>query len=289
MNCPLVMKMCSQCGEILHVSKYHKDKRKKYGVQNKCRVCVKEYNKAYQKKCKQQNKINITEKKCFCCGRTLSIDNFYKNSGKKDGCDSYCKECRKENDKEYRQRNKQRNKENITEKKCSCCGKILSINNFYKDSCNKDGYNNQCKECRKEIDKEYLQNPQGQAVKFNARNRRRMKEKQQGNGITTEQWYEMNSWFEWKCAYSGEPLNKSKDTYGRSIDHIVALKNGGEHEIWNLVPMRLGYNSSKNDNLDMEEWYRQQEYFSEERLQKIYEWQEYAWNKWGYSDKEDII
>lgn len=31
----------------------------------------------------------------------------------------------------------------------------------------------------------------------------------------------------------------------------------------------------------MEEWYQQQEYYSEERLNKIYEWQEYAKNKWN--------
>ena len=28
-------------------------------------------------------------------------------------------------------------------------------------------------------------------------------------------------------------------------------------------------------------WYQKQEFYSEERLQKIYEWQEYAYEKWG--------
>ena len=36
----------------------------------------------------------------------------------------------------------------------------------------------------------------------------------------------------------------------------------------------------------MEEWYKKQKYFSEERLQRIYEWQEYAYNKWGYLESQ---
>ena len=82
------------------------------------------------------------------------------------------------------------------------------------------------------------------------------------------------SFFNWECAYSGKTLTKET----RSIDHVIPLNNGGENEIWNCVPMYKSYNSSKNDK-EMLEWYAKQEYFSEERLNKIYEWQEYAKNK----------
>ena len=44
--------------------------------------------------------------------------------------------------------------------------------------------------------------------------------------------------------------------------------------------MNKPYNSSKQDK-DMEEWYQEQDFYSEERLQKIYEWQEYAYNKYS--------
>ena len=95
------------------------------------------------------------------------------------------------------------------------------------------------------------------------------------------QWLEMMKYFNWKCAYSGNPLKNET----RTIDHIKPLNQGGEHEIWNLVPMYRTYNISKHDK-DMEEWYQEQDFYSEERLQKIYEWQEYAFNKWH---KEEII
>ena len=89
----------------------------------------------------------------------------------------------------------------------------------------------------------------------------------------------MMNFFEWKCAYSDIYIG-GKNQNIRSIDHIIALDNGGLNEIWNCIPMYRPYNSSKNTK-DMLEWYQQQDFYSEERLQKIYEWQEYAYNKWN--------
>ena len=43
--------------------------------------------------------------------------------------------------------------------------------------------------------------------------------------------------------------------------------------------MTRSLNSSKQDR-DMLEWYKEQDCFSEARLAKIYEWQEYARKKW---------
>ena len=129
-----------------------------------------------------------------------------------------------------------------------------------------------------EYGKQYRQTPQGQVSEFNKHNRRRIKEEQQGTGITKDQWLECMSFFDWRCAYSGEKLKK--DT--RTLDHIVPLKQGGEHEIWNLVPMTRSLNSSKCAN-DMLEWYKEQDFYSEARLAKIYEWQEYARKKWKIS------
>lgn len=43
--------------------------------------------------------------------------------------------------------------------------------------------------------------------------------------------------------------------------------------------MYANYNYSKQ-NKDMLSWYKQQDFYSEEKLNKIYEWIEYAKNKW---------
>ena len=88
----------------------------------------------------------------------------------------------------------------------------------------------------------------------------------------------MMKFINWRCAYSGEYIGGNENKGNRTIDHIKPLNKGGEHEVWNVVPMSKSYNSSKQDK-DMLEWYKEQEFYSEERLNKIYEWQKYAYEK----------
>ena len=115
---------------------------------------------------------------------------------------------------------------------------------------------------------------------FNGACRRRQREEQQGNGITKDQWVEMMKFFGWKCAYSGINLNRDN----RTIDHIIPLAKSGKNEVWNCVPMYDSYNFSKKEK-DLEEWYPQQDFYNEDRLNKINEWREYAYNKWGNDEK----
>lgn len=60
---------------------------------------------------------------------------------------------------------------------------------------------------------------------------------------------------------------------------------GSTNYIWNIIPCNSYANTSKH-NADMEEWYRQQPYFSEERLQKIYEWVNLQKNIKGEEENE---
>ena len=203
--------------------------------------------------------------------------NFHKNKSGKYGFSSICKICKNKYAKEYRDNNKE------------------CYNNWYKDNKEKRSkqmsqYYKNNKEKRKEYGEQYYKNNKEEIKEhnkqwkkdnpekvFNSHNKRRLKE-EQGRGITKEQWLEMMEFFEWRCAYSGEYLGGNSNN--RSIDHIVPLSNGGLNEIWNCVPMLKSYNSSKNTK-NMLEWYMKQDFYSEERLNKIYEWQQYAFNKWG--------
>ena len=126
-------------------------------------------------------------------------------------------------------------------------------------------------------------------IKFNSNIKRRSKIEQQGKGIDGQQWFEMMKFFNFRCAYSGEELKNTKDTYGRTIDHIIALENGGLNEIWNVVPMRKGYNCSKQNEINSLEWYKEQEYFDIDRLNKIIQWQIYSYNKYATEDNEKLI
>lgn len=208
-------------------------------------------------------------KKCSTCGRWLVANtvNFYKGNCKY-GLKSQCKNCVEKYKKKYRKENKERVHQ-------------YNIDYYQKNKEHKEyrkKYYEEHKQYYKDYKKKYYQTAQGQIVSFNAYNRRKQREEILGNGITPDQWLEMMNFFDWKCAYSGESV--SENDGNRTIDHIVPLVKGGKHEIWNCVPMTRKLNSSKNDK-NIEEWYPQQDFYSEDRFNKINEWREYAYNKWG--------
>ena len=194
-------------------------------------------------------------KKCSKCGEILHVSRYYKKKSCKYGVNSYCKECQNNQNKEYNKKYREEHRDYYNE-----------YNKKYREE-HKDYYN--------EYNKNYkINNPE---KILNNHVKRRNNLENQGNGITKEQWLEMMNFFEWKCAYSDEYIGGDSDK--RTIDHIVALDNGGEHEIWNLVPMYANYNYSKSTK-NMLEWYLEQEYFDIDRLTKIYEWRIYAYWKW---------
>ena len=232
-------------------------------------------------------------KVCSKCNKILVANkiNFYKNKIGKYGLHPQCKECFKKYHKEYYQDNKEeieKHYENNKEKK-------LEYQKEYNKKHREERleYNKKHREERLKYNKEWRKNNSEYDKKrqkqwrennpnkiFNNCAKRRQRLENQGNGITKEQWLEMMNFFEWRCAYSGRYLGNKENKSIRSIDHIVPLVQGGLNEIWNCVPMYNNYNKSKNTT-DMLEWYQQQEYFSIDRLEKIYEWIEYAYNKWG--------
>lgn len=118
-----------------------------------------------------------------------------------------------------------------------------------------------------------------QKKKYDKIKYRKRKRYENGNEYTDEQFKECLDFFNNVCAYSKEEFrDNSKDKM--SADHIVPLSRGGSGFIWNIIPVKFLYNSSKG-NRDMVVWYKQQEFFSEDQLQLIFDWQIYAYNKWG--------
>ena len=180
-------------------------------------------------------------KECGTCGRVLPVEQFNINKSAKDGLTCKCKQCYKqyyqENTEEIKQRNKQYQQEHKEAYR-------QYHKQYYRE--NKE----ELKQYQQQYDKQHYQTPQGQVVKFNHTTKRRQNEEEQGTGINKEQWLEMMNFFDWKCAYSGVSLSKNN----RSIDHIIPLSKGGEHEIWNMAPMLANYNFSKQAK-NMMVWY----------------------------------
>ena len=263
MKCPFCIKICSKCGELLvaNTMNFRKDKSKKYGVRNECKQCKSKLDKEYR----QNNLKEIREK------------DRERGSNKR-------KEKREELINKYDfveiiKSNKTWNNCPFCIKICSECGELLvaNKNNFYADNKGLYDLSCKCKNCIETYKKGYYEdNPE---KTFNYSNNRRSKLENQGEGISKEQWLDMMNFFDFRCAYSGEYIGGKQNNSIRSIDHIVPLDKNGENEVWNCVPMHRGYNSSKFNN-KMLSWYIQQPFYSEERLNKIYEWIEYAKNKY---------
>ena len=278
MNIPYAFKKCSKCGEwkVANNFNFRKKKKGKWGLYSQCKECESKYKKQWDENNKEYHKEYHKE--------------YYKNNKE------YIKECNKqwrENNKEYKKQWDENNKEYIKQYNKQWRENNKEYNKEWKENNKKHikEYNKQWYEDNKEYHKEYYKkwNENNPEKSFNIRNKRRSKEENQGRGINELQWNECYKWFNWKCAYSGEKLQKNKSTYGRTLDHIVALDNGGLNEPWNIVPMRKGYNSSKQDRIDSMTWYLEQEYFDIERLNKIIEWQIYAYEKWGGEEFGELI
>lgn len=268
------MKKCTCCGRWLVANSvnFHRNKGRKYGLSSECRKCASNRNKQWR----EANKEKLAEyQKQY---RKANKDKMAEQSKR-------WREANKEKVLEYNKQYRENNKDKIAEtnKRWREANKDKRLE-YYKQyrKANRDKRIEQSKrwyetnrEKQLERAKQYRQSPQGQAVKFNSHNKRRHKKEAQGTGITKDQWLEMMNFFDFRCAYSGETL--TKDT--RSIDHIVPLNSNGDNMVWNCVPMVRNLNSSKNSK-DMLEWYKEQDFYSEVRLAKIYEWQEYARKKW---------
>ena len=248
-NIPYVFKKCKSCGKIKHINKFKKNKACKFGVENKCKECYKIYNKKYR----NDNKEDI-----------LKRERKYKKTHKED-ISNYNKKIQEEGYyKDYYHNNKEKYEKYRNDNK-----------EKFKDY-HRNYYNNN-KEKINQTNKEWRECNPEKVLNYNIK--RREKEDYQGNGINEKQWFEMMEFFDWKCAYSGEYIGGDNKDRKRTIDHIVALNNNGEHDVWNCIPMYANYNYSKGDS-NMLEWYLKQPFFSIERLTKIYEWRIYTY--WKY-------
>lgn len=81
-----------------------------------------------------------------------------------------------------------------------------------------------------------------------------------------DEWIEALKYFDNSCAYCGA---FSHDPHQ---DHVIPLVKGGGYTKQNIIPACIRCNESKNRK-DMEEWYRSRECFTEQRLDKIKQWQ----------------
>lgn len=270
----LGLKVCSKCKRELPFDCFTKNKNNKDGYNTQCKECYAEWHRGYYNK----NQKAIKDK-----SRQWRQDNFdraheYEKKYREEHPDKmkqyyldnieYFRQWRQDYQHEYYEQNKDRiiayqkqyridNEELVRIRRQKYYeenrARLLQEKKEYRDS-------------HKEERKQWLHSEAGIASSRASRNKRRSLTGGANGAFSKEDVLELLNFFDNKCAYTGEPLDADYH-----LDHILALSKGGTNYIYNIVPCNKQCNWSKHTR-DMEEWFREQEYFSEDRLRKIYEW-----------------
>jgi hypothetical protein len=85
---------------------------------------------------------------------------------------------------------------------------------------------------------------------------------------TKEDWIRCKEYFDNCCAYCGRHMDRLTQ------DHFIPLSKGGGYVKDNIVPACKSCNDSKGTK-DFNEWYSNQPYFSDERVEKILSYLKY--------------
>lgn len=230
-------------------------------------------------------------KKCYMCGKILSLDMFYRNKTKSDGLTSECKKCAKtrtknyalnnpEQIKAYRKEYHQKNKDQI----------IAKVNKWQQENPERTRENKRrsaenLKEQRtsklktryhsdekfkariKANMKRYTSSDKGRLKELEKNERRRAKVKSLECSFTPEDWLNCLKHFNNHCAYCGKDKSLTRD-------HFIPLSNNGEYTINNVIPSCKSCNSKKH-NLDFFDWYPKQPFYSKQRELKILKYLNY--------------
>jgi hypothetical protein len=116
----------------------------------------------------------------------------------------------------------------------------------------------------------YWQNYIKQYIKDNPHRAKQYSENHREHDITTAEWNNCLIVFDYKCAYCGisQKEAKKRDKQNLHKDHV---DSEGYNDLSNAAPACRSCNDKKWQH-DMETWFREQEFFSEERLEFIKWW-----------------
>ena len=280
-------KICIKCGVEKGISEFHKHKDYKDGYTNQCKECKKEYDKERRQKRSQEPKEVPLKKICSICKVEKNINEFNKNSNTKDGYRSDCRECQSKYYKEYYQENKDSIAEKSKEYRQENKDKIAEYKKEYRQK-NKD----KIAESHKKYIAKYNKTLRGIIVSFNGNSRDRFKAKDiyKDNyiqDISVEMFMDMLTFFECKCAYTGESLLEG--TF--SLDHCLTRSKGGYHFISNVVPTTKHINDRKKakDYIDFILEVSSSKEEAYQRIIKIMAWQKYALEKYIHLLSDDEL
>ena len=152
------------------------------------------------------------------------------------------------------------------ERRCVFCGELKPLSAYHKNGYNPDGsteYRQDCKVCYN------IRRRENKAKKahsdFIGGQKRRGEVEP---SLSHQEWKEIVIFFKGSCAYCGSTPRKNQRL---TRDHLEPLSNGGRTIQANIVPACSACNSSKGAE-EWRLWFMKQPFFSQDRMNKIFEW-----------------
>lgn len=246
------MKRCNRCNELKDRSQFGKNKNASDGLDHYCKECRKKY--------RAEHKANIAESRArYNKTHREEIRERAKAKYTPHPIIKQTEEERKAKQKQYRLNHREKIMEYGREYRRKNREKCCDLTKRWIEN-NRDRIKEQKKQYRKD-------HPDKWKAQHKAnKQKRRARIKGNGGTYTAIQLEECLAFFNYRCAYSGEPLEKDYH-----IDHIVPLSKGGTNDIWNIVPSNREPNLDKS-NKDLDGWYRVTEWFDPNRFEKIKTW-----------------
>lgn len=207
---------------------------------------------------------------CKKCNKTLpsTIEYFYKIKTSSDGLYSYCKECAKSKATQWTKNNPEKRK--AIEHKANTTSKRKNYKRLYSQQ-----------DCQKKYFKQYQKENMDKFLNY-AKNKLHNKT----HKITKDEWKKCKEYFGNCCAYCGLPIEchyiKFKDDIKLGDFHKEHVDSNGLNDLSNCVPSCKICNSKKH-NMTLEKWYEENEFFTEERLDRIMQWLNYVNEIYNYT------
>lgn len=193
------------------------------------------------------------KKICNTCALEKYLDDFHVNKGAKYGVSNTCKICANKRTKENYLNNKSR---------CLESGKLWAKNNPEKTKASAKKYKDKIREKLREARRErYLKNKDKEIANCKkwqslnkekflhsmnlSKTKRRHKIKETKDKITLEQWENIKSKAKNKCHYCKKVFEKL------TMDHVIPLSKGGNHNQSNIVPACQSCNSKKGNKIQV--------------------------------------
>jgi hypothetical protein len=222
--------------QLEHYQKYHK-----------------EINGELYKCCSKHTEYFPNEDSWFPC----TLDNFYKRNTR-DGLSTYCKKCESKKNHQWGKENKDKRHTYVRR-------------DYLKHNGRKDYY--------KALSKRLIDN--GHRKEWEQNNPEKIKqyrlyrEQNKTHKISKKEWLDCKEYFNNECAYCGLSIEEHYIRRNGELKlgdfHREHVQHDGANDLSNCVPSCKICNSSKG-TYKLEDWYINQEFFNEDKMNKIHKW-----------------